>query len=957
MIIFFDQVYNSSMIYTSNFMLLMTRKPLVLMVYIASLMFFVAPSISFAQVPVDPAAMLETMLKDARPAADIGAINDQVSSAEDGYKSFIQNEYNQVTQQLRELSLDEKEDIYFGDLRKKRIELATKLCAKDKRACFLIAEYREFEFIQPNTFNELEQYGLDIFSGYSNDFSFYDSLPLSGDYILRVGDTINTYLFGSIDFNDSLKINRTGAINIPDIGEVQLAGLTFDAAQSKVEKIVSDQFFGTEVSISMDQIRAMKIFVLGNVLTPGAYSLNTFGTVLNALISSGGVRDQSSLRTIEIVRGQSTISEIDLYDLLIEGQLNLVDLSLKDGDSIVVKGLANTVSLLGEVNRPAIYEFIDGETLSDLLVFGLGATARSDLNNISVTRILPSGKTTILNPKNLATFMLQKGDRVEINSSFGEQVNYISLNGAVRNAGEFSLDRSSFLGDYINLEQDLLESSYTGFAIIKRFNPRSKSYIFQSIDLMSQTTLAKKRVFSGDHIFILSKNDIAFLQSGTVKDYIVSLASKGIQQGQLRASDADEGAKLRADNPMLTSLETQRLIELEKESINRANVRDKARFSCLQALNSLNKKPLINFLKEKFSIFYSSNEDLGCTPFLSQHSELLPAIVVNSIPVLGNIRFPGLYPVSSSLSALDLFYLAGGELFESNGAKVEYEIGTKNTSFLSKSFDDLKDTKNITYFKTVISREEMFEGYVTLVGEFKNPGTYSISPKETLSNLYKRVGGLTEHAYSAGGILTRKSVMDLEMKAITRAKAELSEILSSAVTSGYLKQNSTDLIGLISLMTNLSNTTAIGRLVTELDPMILQKNPAIDNYLEPGDVIFMPAMQRVVTIVGQVLNPVTVPYDSSLKFEDYIDLAGGIKSDADKKKIYAILPNGISSRNSSGLFGLASLRQDDLLPGSTIIVPRKARPLDSLALVQTVSPILANLSVTAASIAAISNNN
>ncbi|MDB4072543.1 SLBB domain-containing protein [Gammaproteobacteria bacterium] len=948
--------------YVSNYKPSTTQKFMAFFAYKACFLILLVPSISFAQAVMDTDQLLETMIGDATGSPrDIGAINDQVSSTDEGYKSFIQNEYNQVTKQLRELSLDEEEDIYFGDLRKKRIELASQLCAKDKRACFLIAEYREFDFIQPNTVEELELYGLEIFSGYANDFNFYDSLPLSGEYILRVGDSVSTLLFGGIEFNDSLKIDRTGAITIPDIGAVQIAGLSYDAALSKIKNIVADKFFGTEVSISMDQIRAMKVFVIGNVLTPGSYTLNTFGTVLNALISSGGIRDKSSLRTIEVVRGQSTIATIDLYDLLIDGKLNLVDLSLKDGDSIIVKGLINSVALIGEVNRPAIYEFIDGDTLSDLLLFGLGTTPRSDLNNISVTRVLKSGKTTVLNPKNYSEFKLQMGDRVEVNSSLGEQINYISLSGAIRNAGDFSLEQSGFLGDYINLERDLLESTYTGFAVIKRLHPQSKSHIFQSIDLMSQAALNKKRVLSGDHIFILSKNDIAFVQSNTVKNYLRSLASQNNQRDQIKQSSSPgagiDSATIRSDDPALTRLETDRLIELEKESIARASIRKKARLSCLQALDSLNKKPLINFLKEKFSIFYSSDQDISCTPFLNQHAELLPTIAVNTVPVLGNVRFPGLYPVSSSLSALDLFYLAGGNLFNSDGSKVVYEIGTKNSSFESKSFDDLKDTRDISYLKTVIARDEMFEGYVTLMGEFKNPGTYSISSKETLSSLYKRAGGLSQQAYTAGGILTRKSVRDLEVKAIARAKSELSEILSSAVTSGYLQQNSTDLIGLISLMTDLSNTTAIGRLVTELDPIILQKNPDKDNYLEPGDVIYMPAMQRVVTVVGQILNPVTVPYDSALSFEDYIDLAGGVKSDADTKRIYAILPNGISQRNSSGLFSFASLRQKDLLPGSTIIVPRKARPLDSLALVETISPILANFSVTAAAISAISNNN
>ena len=155
-------------------------------------------------------------------------------------------------------------------------------------------------------------------------------------------------------------------------------------------------------------------------------------------------------------------------------------------------------------------------------------------------------------------------------------------------------------------------------------------------------------------------------------------------------------------------------------------------------------------------------------------------------------------------------------------------------------------------------------------------------------------------------------------------------------------------------MTNISNVESIGRLVTELNPSVISRNPNRDTLLESGDIIYMPSIKNVVTVVGQVLNPVTIPFETGAGFSKYIDMSGGLKNDADESRIYAILPNGTSIKFEKSFFGLGS---KDLLPGSTIIVPRQARPLDSLALVETLSPILANLSVTAASIAAISNNN
>ena len=251
-------------------------------------------------------------------------------------------------------------------------------------------------------------------------------------------------------------------------------------------------------------------------------------------------------------------------------------------------------------------------------------------------------------------------------------------------------------------------------------------------------------------------------------------------------------------------------------------------------------------------------------------------------------------------------------------------------------------------------------GYVHLLGEFKNPGIYAISQNTTLDELYERSGGLTESAYPLGGIFTRKSIKEIEAKAIERSKAELSQILASAVASGYVQQNSTDLVGLISLMSTLENVNPIGRLVTELNPIKIKDNFDINIILEDGDKIFMPKVQSTVTIVGQVLNPITVPHNIGDSFNDYIEFAGGLKKEADKGKIYAILPNGEAMRRNRGIelpvLPYLPFDRNDILPGSTIVVPRKARPLDSLALVETVTPILANLAVTAASIAAISDN-
>ena len=865
----------------------------------------------------------------------------------DGYKSFVQNELQNIYSSLNALSEQDKADITFSEINEKRIELATSLCSRDQRACFLVDEYRSYESSKdfPTEFEELELYGMDIFSGYSNDFNFYDSLPISGAYLIKIGDILNISAFGGFSLEETYTVNQNGSIIITDIGEFQVAGLSYEDASRNISSEIQKKFVGTEAYISMEQIRSKQVFALGNVKSPGTYALNAFGTALNALISSGGVNQNSSLRTVKVTRGNEVVEILDLYDLLINGDTKSSDFQLTDGDSILVEGLTSSASIIGEVIRPAIYEISPEDTLQELIRFALGVTPFADLSNISVERILPSGQKTIIKPIDRSRFVLKNGDKVVVNISQGEKINAVALHGAVRNAGEYSLENSKTVGDIINIQTDLQESTYTGFAVLKRLDFISKTYRVLNFSLTDQDILNEINLYSGDKIFIFSKEDVAFSQSKEVFSYLDNKLNRN-NGTNISAQDI-----LSANPPIMRD----NLINSNPDKFIIASNEGE----CLKSLDVLTVNPISNLMKAKLKVF-SGSKSMSCTQIFNEHNDLLPLIMINAVPVVGNVRFPGLYPTSRNLNALDLFNLAGGFLQSKLNKLPAFDIGIRGRGFGSLDYEALNTLSNITMLNLKLDQSSLEGGYVKLVGEFANPGTFSINKNTKLSEVYKRAGGLTETAYPLGGILTRKSVQDTESKALERSKAELAEILASAAASGYLKQNTTDLVGLISLMTSMENTQPIGRFVTELNPSLLDTNPSLDIILNDGDTIYIPKLQNTITIVGQVLNPVTVPHKVGASFEDYLKLAGGIKKEADKSKVYAILPNGISVRRKRGinlpLLPNMPFERSDILPGSTIIVPRQARPLDGLTLVETITPVLANLSVTAASIAAISDN-
>ena len=889
---------------------------------------------------------LTQILESLNEKKTVGLNSSEISAPEQsGYKSFVQNELQNIFSQIDALSQREKDDITFAEINEKRIELATSLCTRDQRACFLVDEYRSYESQEdfPVSVEELKLFGQDVFSGYSNDFNFYDSLPLGDDYVIKIGDLVKVSLYGGFQFDKELIVDMTGSIAVEGVGEFQIAGLNFKDASNKIKDGISSKFVGTEAIISLTKIRSKQVFILGNVRTPGTYALNAFGTALNGLISSGGVKDNSSLRSIQIIRNNNVIKKLDLYDLLMNGDVSSSDFVLSDGDSVLVSGLQSSASIIGEVIRPAIYEIEENQTLGDLIQYALGTTPFADKSNISIKRLLSSGETTTINPIDINKFSLRNGDRVTVHSAEGQKINSISLIGAIRNAGEYSTDGNNTLGKIINIESDLLDNTYTGFAVVKRLNFSSKSYRLLTFNLSNQSELDVFNLYSGDEIYIFSKDDIEYSQSREVYNYLSKQSS-------------DLGKSRNADS-MLTNI-----IDSNKDSselLDNNNGNQYMVNSCLSSLDVLKTQPISNLVDAKLELFPSS-KIVKCTPLFKKYNDLLPILIINSVPVTGNIRFPGLYPTSRDLNALDLFNFAGGFLLSKLNTEPIFEVGIRARGFRSFKFQDLANLTNITMLNLKLDSTSMSTGYVHLTGQFKNPGIYPIAANTSLNELYDRAGGLTEDAYPLGGIFTRTTIKKLESEAFKRSKAELSQILASAVASGYVEQNSTDLVGLISLMSSLENANPIGRLVTELNPIKIRNSIEDNIILEDGDMVFIPKVQTTVTIVGQVLNPVTVPHNVGASFNDYLKLAGGLKKEADKGKVYAILPNGEALRRKRGIslpvLPYLPFERADILPGSTIVVPRKARPLDSLALVETLTPILANLSVTAASIAAISDN-
>ncbi len=330
----------------------------------------------------------------------------------------------------------------------------------------------------------------------------------------------------------------------------------------------------------------------------------------------------------------------------------------------------------------------------------------------------------------------------------------------------------------------------------------------------------------------------------------------------------------------------------------------------------------------------------------------------NRVTLGGFFKKPYLYEFVEGETINEIINLAGG--YDSNvPASAMVEIDTYNFNEnsrslkrVSKDSDDLNlalsngDRINVNSSSSSVSQT------MIISGEVKFPGEYSIFPGDTLLKIINRAGGYTEASYSEGAIFLRKEVAEIEKRGFVRAANSLEENLISVISSGDISISSEfSLAPVTSLIKRLREHEPVGRQVVEVDLLTLKTDPLKNLEVRDGDKLHIPKRPDSVSVMGEVLNPSTLRFNPDSSIEDYILKSGGMKQEADDQRIFVILPNGEGTVAKTSLFSSTN----SILPGSTIIVPRSARPYDAIKLTQIITPILADLATSAAAIAAISD--
>lgn len=820
----------------------------------------------------------------------------------------------------------------------------------------------------------LKPFGYDLFSGQPSTFAPVTDVPVPNEYILGPGDTLRVLIYGKESQDLSLSINRRGDIEIPNLGPLNIAGQSFVEAKNLIKDIIQEKMIGAKTSISMGEMRSVRIFVLGDAFKPGSYTLSSLSTVTQALYAAGGVNSIGSLRNIQVKRRGKTITAFDLYDLLLKGDTSS-DIHLLAGDVVFIPTVTKSIGIKGEVARPAIYELKNESSLQEVLAIAGGMLATAYEQIVKVERINDSGLRSVLNinlnAKGNAQQKLQNGDVLEVGSVLTRLEHSVTIKGHVARPGIYGWHKNMRLSELLRNINDFKERPELNYILVTRknaitdeissFSVNYADYIKNGNDqsdfsLNSQDTVyvfnkENNRAASLKSVLEKLRKQVRLAEPANIVSIMGSVRNPGSYPLTYKADvatllQAGMGYKLNAElNFAILARFNVANFQTEIHYLDLTNSKDQ--HLNLMALDRL-------FVFDKKSARSKLLETLN-TQLQAQATKNLPQKIVN---INGDVHFPGIYPLAVNMSTDQLIALSGGlkestylidaELtrFSSDGVKsasISHQIvDIQNNDIVLKPLDTLKIKKIPDW------REKRT---VKLVGEFTFPGTYVLNKGETLSEVIARAGGLTEEADSHASIFTREAIRKQQQLQIERLRKDLESEITLQNLDKEIGVQSVAASEINMLSERLDDIDVVGRIVIDL-PGILANNAQANIRLDEGDALYIPKMRESIMVLGEVLQPTTHIYSDKIDWQEYIDHSGGLKARADIDRIYLIKADGsvINAGQNSNWF---ASNIDELSPGDTIVVPLDTEFKDNLTLWTQVTQILYQTGVAVAALSAL----
>lgn len=485
-----------------------------------------------------------------------------------------------------------------------------------------------------NELDSTQKYGYDFFSTIPTSISAVGDLPLPNEYVISLKDQFTIILSGSKEAIFDLEVKLDGSILFPELGSISVVGESFADVKTKLKNLIDQSYIGVNIDISLKNLAAKKITIVGAVNNPGTYLVNPFSTISSALAYSGGVLEIGSLRNIKLKRINGKIFNFDLYDLLMSGDRKN-DITIESGDVILVNAADQFVQIKGDVKRPATYEVIKSDTIKDVIDFALGNNIDANMENISLMVINKTDSVTEQINTSDIEFKLNNHPyevrTIEVYSYRNYQESEVLIRGAIKEQGYYSLSNSNNLEDIID-NIDFVDV-YPWLAVLEQFDEKQ---LIKSTVLFS---LNDRRTFEGIKVLPNSKIFFANLyQRDFTRPMVDPITKDLINDYTLKINHQGASYKF----PIIGKYKVSSLVDLL--GLDMSDVDPIATYisPLKNTVTKMDYKEM-EFIAEKYHV-------------VSFRSPVMDLI---SVSINGAIDYPGIYTLQPNSTINDLYQLIG----------------------------------------------------------------------------------------------------------------------------------------------------------------------------------------------------------------------------------------------------------------------------------------------------------
>lgn len=577
--------------------------------------------------------------------------------------------------------------------------------------------------------------------------------PVDRDYVVGPGDVLTLILTGAVELAYGLTVGRDGTIVIPEVGQVFVSGMTLDQVESRLlpalQRVYSDVGRGpeslTQASVSLGRVRAVQVYVSGDVARPGSYTISALATVMDVLQQAGGPTRSGSFRNVQIRRRGAPAESIDLYDYLVRGDASR-DTRVRQGDVIFVPPAGPQVAIQGAVRRPAVYEMLPGEDLVTALEYAGGILPEAAARQVRIERILhpaqrqPGVDRVVLTADLVAIAQgaqpapsLSGGDEIVVPGISEERRRFVGLHGAVNRPGRYAWEPGLDLARLLETAQGTGERAFLERVHVYRLVAGEPNRLLYSVDLREPDALSF-RLAERDSVVVYARDSLAVAQWVRVSGRVKRPGTYPYARG-MTPVDLIVAAGGYADGAYRDSL------DLVRQSGSPGDTTVHVwRVPVSGAPGGTNGEP-IGAVASADALALEPNDEVHV---LSDPSHLLPRSVI----VTGEVGMPGPYPLVGKVERLsDVLARAGGtrESAYVPGIRV-YRNGELISTDAREALADRDSPANLPLVDGDSIHVPRFDPTIRITGAVMFEGWVAYEPGRNLDYYIQQAGGYAANA-------------------------------------------------------------------------------------------------------------------------------------------------------------------------------------------------------------------